>query len=150
MLWSADSNPYDVTKAITQCRMLSGRYRTELLARHWSSNKSGYCLAPTCIQIHEDLAHILISCPSYQISRLKLRRLWLSCKTKLILELLTSLLIGPDTELIQFILDPSVHPHVISLSQIYGSDIIRTVFHLTRTWCYTLHRERAKLLGRWL
>ena len=149
MLWTAGSNPYEVTKAITQCRMLSGRYRSELLARHWSSNRSGYCLAPTCTLIHEDLAHILISCPAYMRTRLRLRNLWLSCKIQLLHNLLSSILIGPATDLIQFILEPSAHPQVISLSQNYGSDILRAVFHLTRTWCYTLHRERAKLLGRW-
>ena len=134
---------------LTQCRMLSGRYRTELLARHWSSNRSGYCLAPTCTLVYEDLAHILISCPAYMTTRLKLRNLWLSCKIQLLHNLVSSMLIGPATDLIQFILEPSTHPQVISLSQNYGSDILRAVFHLTRTWCYTLHRERAKLLGRW-
>ena len=29
--WTAGSNPYEVSKAVIQCRMLSGRYRTRLL-----------------------------------------------------------------------------------------------------------------------
>ena len=36
LLWTAGPNPYEVSKAIIQCKMLSGRYRTELLASHWS------------------------------------------------------------------------------------------------------------------
>ena len=46
ILWTAYPNPYEVAKAVVQCRMLSGRYRTELLAKHWSSNKHGFCQAP--------------------------------------------------------------------------------------------------------
>ena len=46
--------------------MLSGRYRTEKLCSHWSQNKPGYCLLPSCAgqERVEDIAHILISCPS--------------------------------------------------------------------------------------
>ena len=150
ILWTAGYNPYEVSKAIVQCRMLSGRYRTEILARHWSSNKSGHCLAFTCTDIKEDLAHILLSCPAYTQSRVRLRKLWLSCKLPHIRQLLSTILIGPETDLIQFILDPSVHPQVILFSQNHSSsDTLRVVFHLTRTWCFTMHRERAKLLGRW-
>ena len=70
--WTAASNPYEVSKAIVQCRMLSGRYRTELLSSHWSQNKHGYCLQPSCISSVNTLAHILISCPCYSIARDKL------------------------------------------------------------------------------
>ena len=34
IFWTAGPNPYEVSKAIVQGRMLSGRYRTELLAKH--------------------------------------------------------------------------------------------------------------------
>ena len=44
-LWTtAGSSPYEVKKAVVQARMLSGRYRTEMLRRHWSENKEGHCL----------------------------------------------------------------------------------------------------------
>ena len=33
--WTAGSNPYEVAKALIQCRMLSGRYRTCQLTSHW-------------------------------------------------------------------------------------------------------------------
>ena len=66
ILWTAGPNPYEVAKAVVQCKMLSGRYRTELLARHWSSNKNGFCLSPSCTaaQVQESLKHILLWCPS--------------------------------------------------------------------------------------
>ena len=34
--WRAGANPYEVSKAVVQCRMLSGRYRTFLISRNWS------------------------------------------------------------------------------------------------------------------
>ena len=149
ILWTAGSNPYEVSKAIVQCRMLSGRYRTEMLARHWSANKSGHCLTPTCTNIPEDLVHILITCPSYKEERVNLIKLWLSCKHTPLRQLLYTVLDMPESDIVQFILDPSVHPHVIFLVQSQGAEILRTHFHLTRTWCFTIHKVRAKLLGRW-
>ena len=58
--------------------MLSGRYRTEFIARHWSTNRHGFCLSTTCSAIPESLEHILLSCTAYMTTRTKLTRLWLS------------------------------------------------------------------------
>ena len=60
-IWStAGSNPYEVSKAVQQARFLSGRYRSEYLSRHWTNNKEGYCLSPTCSNKVEtfDVTHI--------------------------------------------------------------------------------------------
>ena len=56
MFWTAAPNPYEVSKAIVQCRMPIGRYRTELLASHWSQNKHGYCLQMSCTSTVETKA----------------------------------------------------------------------------------------------
>ena len=48
---------------------------------------------------------------------------------------------------IQFWLDASVIPSVISASQIYGNQIMCKIFKLTRHYCYLLHSLRQKLLG---
>ena len=149
LLWTAGPNPYEVSKAVIQCKMLSGRYRTELLASHWSQNKFGYCLTSTCESVPETLEHILLWCPSYQPVREKLRNLWMRCSHTTISQLLKSILIGPSVSLMQFILDPSVHPIVISLAQKCGDEPLQIVFHLTRSWCFAIHRERLKLLQRW-
>ena len=45
---SAASNPFECSKSSVLALMMSGRYRTDYLCRHWSNNKQGYCLAPTC------------------------------------------------------------------------------------------------------
>ena len=68
-LWtSTNSNPYEVAKAVQQARFLSGRYRTESLCRHWTSNKMGLCLSSTC-KSEETIEHILMLCPAYQSTR---------------------------------------------------------------------------------
>jgi hypothetical protein len=149
IFWTAGPNPYEVSKAIVQSRMLSGRYRTELLAKHWSKNPNGYCLNPTCNSTEETLGHILLCCPSYQPVRERLSRLWLSCPHLLINQLVEGVLLGPQENLLKFILDPSVHPQVISLVQHFGDEPLKIVFHLTRSWCFAIHKERAKLLDRW-
>ena len=146
---TAGSNPYEVAKAVVQGRMLSGRYRTEQMARHWSSNKEGYCKGTMCSQICETLEHILLWCPSYSSTRVKLVSLWHSTAIPLVSSLVTSILNGPSLSIMQFLLDASSHPQVIRLTQNFGSEVLKTIFHLTRTWCYAVHRHRAILLGRW-
>ena len=79
-LWTtAGSSPYEVNKACIQARMLSGRFRTEQLCRHWSKNKNGYCLAPKCKEVVEDIEHIRTICKSLETSHVRLRA---SCFTK--------------------------------------------------------------------
>ena len=146
---TAGSNPYEVAKAVVQGRMLSGRYRTEQLARHWSSNREGYCQGVMCDQICETLEHILLWCPSYSLTREKIVSLWLSNTIPFVSSLVTSILNGSSISIVQFLLDASSHPLVISLAQNLGSEVLKTIFHLTRTWCYAVHRHRAILLGRW-
>ena len=147
IFWTAGSNPYEVSKAIIQSRMLSGRYRTALLTRHWSSNRSGFCQATCCLEIEESLEHILLWCPQYASAREKLIRLWLCTTDPRIHQLVFSLLLGPRLSLLQFILDASVNSTVITLCQKSGTDPLKIIFHLTRTWCYTIHRERARMIG---
>ena len=57
--------------------------------------------------------------------------------------------IFPPAYLMQFILDPSVLPQVRLAAQMSGIDILNGTLSLARTWCYTMHRERLKLLGLW-
>ena len=68
------SSPYEMCKATVQAKMLSGRYKTEKLCRHWSKNNKGICLAPTCseLEVFEDLPHILAKCKALSKTRLSL------------------------------------------------------------------------------
>ena len=150
IFWTAGPNPYEVSKAIIQSRMLGGRYRTALLTKHWSSNRSGFCQAACCLEVEESLEHVLLWCPMYAPAREKLVSLWLNTTEPRIYLLVTSLLLGPRLPLLQFILDASVNPTVITLCQKYGKVLLKIIFHLTRTWCYSIHRERARMLGNFI
>ena len=64
IIWTPGPNSHEVSKAVVQLKMLSGRYRTAMLTRHWSSNRSGCFPAPGCSTL-ETLEHILVSCSYY-------------------------------------------------------------------------------------
>ena len=65
-IWSSCcSNPFVVHKAETSARMLSGRYLTDKLQRHWTSNQVGECLLPRCNPPSAGtLEHLLLFCPA--------------------------------------------------------------------------------------
>ena len=149
IVWTPGSNPYEVSKSIVQCKMLSGRYRTEMLTSHWSNNKEGYCLAPTCLETEENLEHILLDCPFYSPTRLKLLKMWNNTENVVVKDLAFSALHNSPLYLMQFILDASVLPKVILAVQQHGKDVLYSLFHLTRTWCFSIHRERSKFQGKW-
>lgn len=152
-LWStAGCSPSKVAMATIQARMVSGRYRTEYLCRHWSSNKTGVCLlSEQCKTTIEDLPHILCHCPALQHTREKLVSYTLSyCKDIPQLGVIMLTFLVPTHPLFcQFITDCSSIPAVINAVQTYGSESLQHFFNVTRTWCYSLHRERHKKLGRW-
>ena len=139
--WTPASNPYEVTKAVVQAKMLSGRYRTAKLTSHWT-NRGSDCQAPGCNGATETLEHILVSCPYYADTRQRLVNLWISIPDPTVKMLALSVLTGPSQQLVSFILDASSHPLVIKA----GKNLLSAIFYLTRTWCYSIHRKRAKLL----
>ena len=134
--------------------MLSGRYRTERLARHWSKNPHGVCLLPSCqaSKVHETLSHILQDCPSLQHIRTKLRNFTLYYINQLnqdIQEIFNLYCTTLNPSFPQFLVDCSSLPEVIQVVQKNGDGPLYHLFRVTRTWCYSLHKERLKLLGRW-
>ena len=138
--------------AIIQTRMISGRYRSEFLCRKWSKNKHGVCLlSKKCEFTIEDLPHILQFCPALQPTRDKLVQYTLSYAKRfpLVSNLLLTFLVPSHPLFCQFLLDCSTVSQSISAKQIHGFEIYEHLFEVTRTWCYSLHRERLKILGRW-
>ena len=146
MIWTPGSNPHEVSKAVIQSKMLSGRYKTALLTRHWSPSRTECCHAITCHRVTESLEHILLFCPYYSQIREQLVLLWTRVADKSVHLLLVQLLVGPTATLLKFILDPSTHPTVIDLVQRQGPDILKLLFSLTRNWCFAIHKRRARLL----
>ena len=142
--------------ARVQCVMLSGRYRTESLCSHWSNTSSKYCKTPACQDLNyvEDLPHILQVCSSLQLTRIKLLDFTAKYLSKVdILEVQRIIVNYCRQEhplFCQILTDCSVLPDVIRAAQVYGADTVHGhLFHVTRMWCYCLHRDRLKLLGRW-
>ena len=153
-LWTTcNSNPFEVNKAIVQARMLSGRYPTDKLVRHWSKNKSGVCLLPGCSGTAlGSLEHILLQCPALHSTHHRLEQLSLCVTTMYppVADLIKTLLNtgNPDKKLaMQLILDCSAIPEVISLVQCHGPDVLHHLFYVSRNWCYSVHRKRMDLLG---
>ena len=154
-IWtSAGSNPYEVKKACVQARMLSGRYRTCWLSRHWTSDSCGSCSLPICSldPTPGTLSHILTECPDLAPARQGIFSLWTDyLKDKpLLLPIIVKYTVDcqPSPNL-QFLLDCTVLPDVISLSQLHGSLVHDSLLYLTRTFCFSVHKARLKLLGKW-
>ena len=131
--------------------MVSGRYKTEMLCRFWTTNRSGACLAETCENVPGTLEHLLIECPAIEHTRHRLRSLWclktINCPPlhRLILEILGS---SPEHQ-VKFILNSTAFPELIKLVQAYGQELQNTVLYLTRTYAFAIHRQKMIHLGRW-
>ena len=145
--WTAGSNPYEVSKALIQCRMLSGRYRTYQLTSHWLDSQSSQCPAPICQSSCETVEHILLHCPAYSLTRVNLLEKFKSAQNHSIQLLVTTALTKPDSYMLQFLLDASVLPETQSLIRRFGDSILYQIFSLTRSWCYSIHRERLKQIN---
>ena len=137
-----------MAKAVQQAKFLSGRYRTESLCRHWTKNTMGLCLSNTC-KTEETIEHILLFCPAYLATRQSILNYWIKRSSGPTLQLVLEALSSPSNDFMQFLLDCSCLPPVIKATQLHGQDVLNDLFHLTRTWCFGIHRERMKLLGRW-
>ena len=141
---TAGPSPYEVTKACTQARFLSGRYRTELLCSHWSSNPGGYCLCPSCdgLFIPENIEHILLHCGSLLSTRLRLSKFTLkyAMTVPLLSRAILELTKPCNPLFLQFLTDCSVIPQVITLCTDHGQVALHHMFKVSRTRCYSLHR----------
>ena len=151
-IWTTcGSNSFEVNKAIVQAKMLSGRYVTDKLSRHWSHNKSGICCLPGCSgQETGSLEHLMLFCPALSTTRSSLLDLSLSVasESNLISDIILSAINEPSVEIrMQFLLDCSSIPAVQRLKQSSNHHFISRLFYLTRTWCYSIHRARMTKLG---
>ena len=154
-IWvTSKNNPYETNKAIIQARLLSGRYRTESLCRHWSDNTAGVCLLHSCFkdQMMEDVSHILVICASLASVRDRLFTFFSNYGVSHphLMQAITGFLSSTSTSYkTQFLVDCSVLPEIILLQQHYGKIVLNELFYITRTWCFTIHRERLRMLNRW-
>ena len=130
--------------------MLSGRYKTDRLVRHFNPGSDGHC--SLCSENEQgDIAHILTQCTSLAELReqllLKLDQYPISDTSRnLISKVINS---GDTNNMVHFFLDCSSVPDVISVTQSCGSTILEELFRFTRAWCFSVHRAKLKLQGRW-
>ena len=149
ILSSAGSNSYEVQKANLQTRLLCQTYNCENRCRHWSkSNPNGYCTAPSClgsdIHVKGDIHHILATCPSLDMTRTKMLSYMLSYSQNVheIKDIVNTYCSPSHPDFVQFMLDCSALPDVIRLSQEHGTCIKDSLFKITRTFTYSMHRAR--------
>ena len=150
-LWTTAGSPFEVSKAVVTARMLSGRYRTDRLARHWSrSNPEGICQLPGCHGEEGNLQHILLHCSGLSRTRAKLISLWSAflVSRPWLFPVVSHYTLGDNQIFLQFLLDPSTLPLVISATQ-SNPDILSSCFYLTRTWNFSIHLTRLKIRKQW-
>ena len=151
-IWStAVTSSFETRKATVLARMASGRFRTDYLARHWSGNRQGYCLAHTCHQTAGDLQHLLTQCPALEPVR---QRMWdMFCNKSVQFPALLHFLqwlekSSPDTQ-IQFLLDPTAFQEIWEIWELFGQPVYNHVYYLTRTYVYYIYRQRQIMTGFW-
>ena len=132
--------------------MLSGKYLTDRLQRHWTENKCGFCLLPACAPFQFDgtLEHLLLFCQSLKTTRERLLELVskVSAEDNQISFIINTVFYDPDPKvLMQFLLDCTTMPIVIDTTQRSGHKIRDRLLYVGRTWCYNIHRERMKQMG---
>ena len=150
---SLDGNPYQAKAARIQSLFLSGPYRSEELCRFWTQNRDGFCLLDSCKDLHirENIQHILLHCDGLTEVRRRLvafTRKFADDKPVL-KKIIDTHLFSQDEDLrMQFLMDCSVLPPVISAYQEYGATVHQSLFRVSRTWCKSVHVARLKSLGR--
>ena len=158
-IWTAcGSNPFEINKAVVQARMLSGRYITDKLSRHWNQNKLGLCTIPGCSGDEVgSLEHYLLNCPALSSARSNAMNLCLkvSLEHETLRDILQNTFLNQTSEnIVQFLLDCSSIPEIVKLGQGGDPSLVDRLFYVSRTWCYSIHRSRMNKLRlfqyRWL
>ena len=150
-IWTKAGSPFEVKKAVISARMLSGRYRTDRLTRFWSkSNPRGLCRLPGCTGEEGSIQHILLFFPALAPSRTKQIKHWSSflVPRPWLFPVVAHYTLGSPEQHLQFLLDPSTLPLVISSSREHP-DILRSSLYLSRTWNFVLYLEREKTMKQW-
>ena len=125
--------------------MISGRYRSESLCRHWSAtNKLGHCLASTCTEVVGDLEHILVVCPALEHVRQRLKKMWLerSSQSPALNEMIKMVFISSPPVQVQFILDPTLFNGVNMLVELYGMPVLLPAYNVPDKDICILHAQR--------
>ena len=156
LLWSsAGCKPYEVSKARIQLLFLSSQYPCAEHTRHWApDNPQGLCSYTPCKdnEVTESPEHVLLHCPAYTSTRQNMYSLCFKLTNRVAFSIVTNILFktrNTNKHLMQLLLDCSVLPEVIRAVQVHGEKVFSDIFFLSRIWCFSIHRERMKRLGKW-
>ena len=143
-IWtSAGSSNYEVKKATVQARMLSGRYRTCWLRRHWSGDPTGSCQVPDCDGQPGTLLHIATAeCSGLHSAKVKAVALWgiFLRSNRNLFPIIRDFSLGDPKHFLEFLVDPTTKPTVLSLAQAHPEEpIVSKLCYMTRTLRYTAH-----------
>ena len=148
--WTCSSSSSAVRAATVMGKMLSGRYRSCWLRRHWTQ-ESGACRLPGCGLVPGDVAHLLSGeCTALQpyLATTLHHILNMLAPHPHLLHPLVSALHSDREAVTFFLLDPSTDPHVIKLVQQYGQEpVMYPLFRVCLAWVWCAHRTRMRLLG---
>ena len=150
-VWSTAKTSFECRKATVLALMMSGRFRSEYLTRHWSLNKLGLCQAGTCDTAIGDLEHLLIHCPALEDTRARMWHL-MSEKARAFPAFyffLKHLEKSPPKTKLQFLLDPSAFQDILEIIKIFGHPVLDLISYLNRTFVYYLYRQKQLLVGWW-
>ena len=149
-IWtSCSNNSYKVSKSVIEAKLLSGRYRSDRLTRHFQRNTSNGDCRICNEKVPSTIEHLLLQCHSLAATRCNMfnwvtERQDLSARTKAIIsEIFSSTSV---TDKIQLLLDCSCLPEVISSRQ-DGDQTQSEIFKFARTWCFSVHVQREKILN---
>ena len=103
------------------------------------------------------LEHLLLHCSTLSLRRSKLLSLCVNIAEEddKLHDIINSVLMsscegsaaGSEHRMMQFLLDCSVMPEVVAMTQSSGEGLRDRLLYLGRTWCYSIHMERMNQLG---
>ena len=119
------------------------------MCSNWSNSLGHFKVSPNC-NVVEDISHMM-TCQGLSDTRDKLYAFTTAyCDDHpLVAEVVKKYIKKKCRLFIQFLLDCSTLPEVILLVQKNGNHVLEHLFNITRLWCYCVHRDRLKILGRW-
>ena len=145
-MWNtAASNPFECSKSTVLARMVSGRYRTDMLCRHWNGNRSGFCRAPCCVATQGTLEHLLVACPALGETRERLYQMWLdrSVMFPTLHATVRAVLASADHNVItQFILEPLAFALISADFKTHGEHFAQQLSYMTRTFVFDIQPSK--------
>ena len=79
MFTTCGSNSFETNKSTCQAALISGRFKTDLLARHWvQENPEGHCVICPNLGLQDTLEHFLITCNTLMPTRETILNYWYS------------------------------------------------------------------------